>query len=440
MKYAYVFLLMGIVIAGAFFSGCTQPQVNSTPSQALKIGVVASMTGPSSTTGRDVWQSAQLAADEINANGGVFVQQLGKKIPIVLVQGDDESTREGGQKAVSRMLTQDNVDILVGGFSSAVVSAHQSIVADKNVPYIITGASTPIITRRTDVNTSYMFHHAPTTMDSGSQTTLFIDNVLRPAINARFGFPGDRPLKIAVLYQDSPYGKGHLEAVKSTIANSSLNLNVVSEEAFKMGESDFRTALTSIKRTDPDVVYVAAFLNEQIPIETQAMRDVDLKKIFIAIEPNDDPDFYKGVGKYGEYSIVQSRFSPYTVPKGPTEASSNKFKTDFDKKFGGFPGMMGVATYEGIYIAAKGVENAGSLSKPAIRDAIANVQMPQMVEAMQGQTINFSKDYRESKFDLTMEQLFWDPKVNETRPKIVSPANLRERDFVLPDWYIAGKA
>ena len=440
MKYTYVFLLIGMVVIGAFLAGCAQQQASTAPAQALKIGVVASLTGPSSTTGKDVWQSAQLAADEINAKGGVYVKGLGKSVPIVLVQGDDESTREGGQKAVSRMITQDNVDMLVGGFSSAVVSAHQSIVAEHNVPYIITGASTPVITRRTDVNTSYMFHHAPTTDDSGSQTTLFIDNVIRPTINAKFGYSQDRPLKLAVLYQDSPYGKGHLEAIKNTIANNSLKINLVSQETFKMGESDFRTALTSIKSSDPDVVYVAAFLNEQIPIETQAMRDVDLKKIFIAIEPNDDPDFYKGVGKYGDYSIIQSRFSPYTVPKGPTEAAYKKFVTDFDKKFGGFPGMMGVATYEGVYIGVKAVENAGTTNKTAVKDAIANLQMPQIVEAMQGQAISFSKDFRESKFDLTMEQLVWDPTVNETRPKIVSPANLKESDFVLPDWYVPAKA
>jgi branched-chain amino acid transport system substrate-binding protein len=192
----------------------------------MKIGVVASMTGSASITGKDIWQSAQLAADEINANGGVYVKELNKKIPIHLYQGDDKSTREGGQKAVCLLITQDNVDILVGGFSSAVVSAHQSIVADNKVPYIITGASSPIITRRTDVNTFYMFHNTPITDDSGSQTTLFIDDTIRPAINAKFGFPADRPLRLAILYQDSPYGKGHQTAIKDTIAKYNLSINV----------------------------------------------------------------------------------------------------------------------------------------------------------------------------------------------------------------------
>jgi branched-chain amino acid transport system substrate-binding protein len=440
MKHSYLLLLIGIVLFGAFLAGCTQQQAATTSAQPLKIGVVASMTGPSSTTGKGMWQSAQLAADEINANGGVYIKSLGKKVPVQLVLGDDASTREGGMAAVTKLITQDNVDMLVGGFSSAVVSAHQSVVANNNIPYIITGASTPVITRRTDVNTSYMFHHAPTTDDSGSQTTIFIDKVIRPAINAKFGYPADRPLKLAVLYQDSPYGQGHLSAINDTIAKNNLNINIVSTNAFKMGETDYRTVLTSIKNVDPDVVYVAAFLNEQAPIESQALKDVDLKKIFIAIEPNDDPAFYKAVGQYGDYSIIQSRFSPYTVPNGATQAAYQKFISDFNTKYGGFPGMMGVATYEGVYIGADAAANAGSLDKSALRNALATLQMPQMVEAMQNQTISFSPDFRESKFDLTMEQLRWNSTVNETRPQIVWPANLRQADFVLPDWYVPGKA
>jgi branched-chain amino acid transport system substrate-binding protein len=435
MKRQLVFVSV-LFICLALCAGCTEQQAAT---KELKIGVVASMTGPASTTGKDVWESAVLAADEINADGGVYVSDLGMKIPIRLVQGDDESTREGGQKAVSKLITQDNVDLLVGGFSSAVVSAHESIVSDYKVPYIVSGASSPIITHRDDIDTKTVFHHAPTTDDSGGQTTLFIDDTIRPAINQKFGFPDTRPLRLSVIYQDSPYGKGQLDAIKNTIAGSNLNVEVVSEDAFKMGETDFRAVLTSVKNADPDVVYVAAFLNEQTPLVTQARRDVGLNKIFIAVECNDDPDYYSGIGKYGEYSIIQSRFSPYAVPQGSIETSVNKFMNDFDKEWGGFPGMMGAATYEAVYIGAQAVENAGSLDKAKINEALEGISMPQMVEAMKGQTISFSPDYRESKFELYMEQLFWNETVKETRPEIVWPASLKETDFVLPDWFEPGQ-
>jgi len=269
MNFKALFIIFILLIA-AFSVGCTE---EATPTDSLKIGVVASMTGPASTTGKDIWQSAVLAAN-------------------------------------------DNVDVLVGGFSSAVVSAHQSIVAEYKVPYIITGASSPIITRRTDIDTSDMFHHAPTCDASARQTTLFINDTIRPAVNAKFDFASDRPLRLAILYQDSPYGKGVESAIENTIATENLNILVVDKESFRMGEADFRTVLTAIKAAKPDAVYAATFLNEQIPLVLQARRDVGLDTIFLAVECNDDPDYYEGVGKSGEYSIIQSRFGPYAIPQG----------------------------------------------------------------------------------------------------------------------------
>jgi branched-chain amino acid transport system substrate-binding protein len=396
------------------------------------------MTGPSSTTGKDIWQSAVVAADEINANGGVYVKDLNQKVPVRLIQGDDESTREGGQKAVTRMITEDKVDVLVGGFSSAVTSAHQSIVADNKVPYIITGASSPIITRRTDINTTYMFHHCPTTDDYGMQTVEFIDQQIRPAINAKFQYPADRPLRLAIIYQDSPYGKGVLDAVANTIASQHLNIQLVDNRSFKMGESDFRTILTGVKSSSPDAVYSAAFLNEQIPMITQARRDVGLNTIFLVVECNDDPDYYKGLGEFGAGSVIESRFGPYSNVQGTLSAPISSFKNNFSNKWGGFPGMMGASTYEGVYIATKAIEDAGTRDKVQVRETLDKLQMPQIIEYMEGQKVSFTDDYRESKFDLYMSQLAWNATSGELRPKIVWPDQIRETAFVIPDWYEPG--
>ncbi|MCK4270147.1 MAG: ABC transporter substrate-binding protein, partial [Methanogenium sp.] len=212
----------------------------------------------------------------------------------------------------------------------------------------------------------------------------------------------------------------------------------VDEQSFKMGESDFRTVLTAIKASKPDVVYPAAFLNEQIPLVIQARRDVGLDTIFLAVECNDDPDYYTGLGKYGEYSIIETRFSPYAVPEGSIAPAVLKFKNSFEKRWSGFPAMMGASTYEGIFIAAQAAEDAGTLDKEKLRDAVAEIEMPQIIEVMQNGTISFSKDYREATFELYMEQLFWDDAAGELRPKIVWPDNIKETDFTIPDWYVPG--
>jgi branched-chain amino acid transport system substrate-binding protein len=434
MKYSVLFIAIALV-ATAFIAGCTQ----QAPANEIKVGVVASLTGPASNVGKNMWQSAQVAADEINAKGGVSLKG-GSKVPLKLVVGDDESTQQGGQKAATQLITGDKVDILVGGYSSAVTSAYEQTVAEYKIPFIVTGASSPIITHRTDIDTSYVFHHCPTTDTYGQYTTKFIDQVVRPAVNKKLGAAADRPFRLALIYQDTAFGQGVQTAVNDTITKNKLNIQLVSQQGFKMGESDFRTPLTAIKAANPDAVYIAAFPNEGAPLISQARRDIGLDTIFLSVENNDNAQFYKDLGQYGEGSIIESRFSPYTAPVGVLADAQGKFKNSYNAKYGVFPDMMGASTYEGIYIAAQAIGNAGTTDKVAVRQALVDLNMPQVIEAMKGETISFSKDFRESQFDLWMEQLAFNQTIGECRPNIVWPDNLKVVDFVLPSWYKPGSA
>jgi branched-chain amino acid transport system substrate-binding protein len=434
MKYAS--LVTVVVVSLVLTSSLGLPAVAQDGAGEIKIGVVASLTGSASATGTDMWQSAVLAAEEINAKGGVMVN--GVPMSITLVQGDDESSPKAGVETVTKLITEDKVDILVGGFSSSVTSADSVVAADHKVPFIITGASSPVITHRTDIDTTYFFHHCPTTDDYGERTTLFVDEIVKPAIYKCFTIAEGQPLRLAVLYQDSAYGIGVYNATQKTIEKYNLNIEIVAAEKFKMGETDYRTPLTVIKAAKPDVIYPAAFLNEQTLIVTQGRRDVGLHTIYLSVECNDDPDYYTGVERWGEYSIQESRFGPYAIPTGPLQEPVTKFRNDFTARWGAPPSMMGASTYEGIYIAAEAVKDAGTVDKAKVRDALAAIELPQLVEGMQGGKISFTPDFRESKFDLYMQQLIWDNTVGETRPKIVWPNSVKEMEFALPEWYEPG--
>lgn len=443
MKYS-VLIIAALMIAAACIAGCTQQQASTQASpgasqDTIKVGVIVSLTGPASNVGTNMWQSAQVAAEKINAAGGVTLKD-GSTRQVKLIVGDDESTQAGGQKAATKLITDDKVDILVGGYSSAVTSAYEQTIAEYKVPYIVTGASSPIITHRTDIDTSYVFHHCPTTDTYGEYTTTFIDEVVRAAVNKKLGAASDRPFRLAVLYQDTAFGKGVQTAVGNTITKKNLNILLVSQQSFKMGESDFRTQLTAIKAAKPDAVYIAAFPNEGAPAIVQARRDIGLNTIFLNVENNDNAQFYKDVGQYGEYAVIESRFSPYTAPAGAVATAQDEFKQAYFKKFGSYPDMMGASTYEGVFIAAEAIKSAGSTDKTAVRQALTTLRMPQVIEAMKDSTISFSSDFRESSFDLWMEQLHMDAAAGETRPKIVWPDNLKTTEFVLPSWYEAGSS
>lgn len=433
-------LLFVLILLAVLAAGCTQQQAASAQPTEVKVGVIASLTGPASNVGKNMWQSAQVAADEINANGGVAIKGSSTKVPLKLIVGDDESTQQGGQKAATKLITDDKVDILVGGYSSAVTSAYEQVIAEYKIPYIVTGASSPTITHRPDIDTSYIFHHCPTTDSYGQYTTQFIDQVVRPAVNAKLGAADTRPFRLALLYQDTAFGKGVQTAVNDTITKNKLNIELVSQQSFKMGESDFRTPLTAIKAEKPDAVYIAAFPNEGAPAITQARSVIGLDTIFLNVENNDNAQFYKDLGQNGEGAIIESRFSPYTAPAGAVADAQTKFKNSYNAKYGTYPDMMGASTYEGVYIATQAIGNAGTTDKATVKQALADLSMPQIIEAMKGGTISFGKDFRESQFDLWMEQLSFDQSAGECRPKIVWPDNLKVTGFTLPSWYKPGSA
>jgi branched-chain amino acid transport system substrate-binding protein len=59
---------------------------------------------------------------------------------------------------------------------------------------------------------------------------------------------------------------------------------------------------------------------------------------------------------------------------------------------------------------------------------------------MKGGTISFSSDFRESPFELWMQQLQYNSNIGQTRPQIVWPDNLKVTEFTLPSWYTPGSA
>ena len=249
MKYCILFIA-SLIIAAALIAGCTQSQpatpLSTASPSVIKVGVIASLTGPASNVGTSMWQSAQVAADKINADGGVTLKD-GSKAQLNLVVGDDESTATGGQKAATKLITDEKVDILVGGYSSAVTSAYEQTIADNKIPFIVTGASSPIITHRTDgIDTSYIFHHCPTTDTYGQYTTTFIDQVVRPAVNKNTSASASRPFRLALIYQNTAFGKGVQAAVNNTLMKNNLSIQLVSQQSYTMGDTDFRTQLTAI--------------------------------------------------------------------------------------------------------------------------------------------------------------------------------------------------
>ncbi len=418
--------IIALILLVLITAGCTDTPEEGTP-EYINIGLVAPLSGGASDVGNDMKQAAVLAVEEINADGGVYVDEYGIKIPLKLVEGDTQTSPTEGVTAVERLITKENVVVLVGGFSSGVTLANQVPAAGK-VPYIITGASSSQVTRRTEIDTSYFFHYCSTTDDYSQPILQFFVDELKPLVAA------DRDLKLALIYRDDAYGKGVIESSVAYIEDNSLPIELVAQEKYPTDETDFHTYLTKIAEAKPDAVYTVGFVKDTSSIYIQGQRDVGLNTLYMAVECNEDPTFYELLGEWGDGQLLESKFAPYaadyTELMGP-------YKEAYLAKWGKMPGMMGADTYDGIYLAASAIERAGSLDKTQVRDAIKQTNETEMLILMEGGNIAFD-EYNEISPIIFIEQMFWDEGTEELKPFIILPDSLKEQDFVLPDNYEIG--
>jgi branched-chain amino acid transport system substrate-binding protein len=422
-----------------------------TPAQTIKIGVVAGMQ---TAEGQDIDRAAQLAIDEINAAGGVYVADLGKNLTMQLVLADTVDDAAGNTAGpVTQAITDKGVDILVGGATTGGTLNGQIPAIQNRVPYIITGASLNYVTRRGSLPSdnslyindtegmSYMFHYCTTISDYTETVTNFLADSVQPVVDS------SRNLRLAVLYRDDGYGRGVRDMTSTIIANEGLPIDVVANVSYATDATTFQSPLISVKEAKPDAVYVAGFIADTSEAIKEGINDVGLNSLYIGVEICEDPQYYSLLGETGNFQILESKIATqwqgdtWYLPKVGTYVADYKAKFD-----GKVPGMLGADTYDAVYIYKNAIEQAGTLDKASIRDALQNTDMPQSLLIMENQKITFSSgtNYHEILPKTFIEQLIWDVDSQKLLPYVVYPdsmpgiSSFKQANFVLPPDYEPG--
>ncbi len=423
--------------------------------ETIKIGLVAPLSIP---VGQDMDRAAKMAAEEINADGGIFVESLGKSLKVEIVVADTETANpEVAPAEVTRVVDQ-GVDVLIGGFGSSATLAGQVYAIEQKVPYVITGASTHLVTRRGFLpdghalkiddpeGMSYMFHYCTTVYHYSETVAHFFAEAMKPLLETEYGLT--RNLRLAVLYRNDAYGQGVWAATKQFIEDDNLPIDIVAEVNYETTKTTFQTELTTVKNAEPDAVYVVDFTTNTAVIYTQGQTDVGLNSVYIAVECCEEPEFYTALGQYGDGQLLESKFASYADVNGEFYLPMmNTYVADYKAKYGQVPGMMGADTYDAFYIVKDAIERAGTLDKSAVRDAIEDCSLDQMLIITETGKIEFgtsADNYHEIAPFTFVEQLYYDETVGECRPKVIWPAtapvvgDIKQADFVFPDNYEPG--
>lgn len=452
---ALVIIVIIAVSSVAAFELSTKPAASSSDSRNINVGLVAPL---STSIGQDMLKAAQMAVSEINNGGGVSVSGWNTKVNLTLVTVDTgkDTVPADAVTAVTKAVQQDKVDILIGGYGSAATLADEVVAIQNKVPFIITGASNQLVTRRgpqgnyggagptgtysiTDADgVSYMFHYCTTTYDYAKTVVDFFAQEMKPIVAP------NRNFNLALYYRDDSFGNAVEQAAKYWIQNESLPISIVEDRKHPTTSNTFQTDLTVIKQANPDAVFVADNPDITPLVIQQGWNEVGLKTVYAAVENNQDPVFYHLLGSVGDAQLLESKMDPFQVPSYSTAVQT--YSQKFNETYNVAPGMMGVDTYDAFYIAKSAIQNAGTINKADVRDALEKTNMPQRLIMTETGKIQFSPNvnYHEIGPVTFMEQLKWNPTSQQLESQIIWPAtvqgitNFKQADFKLPTGYQPG--
>ena len=330
-------------LAAALALGCQRSREGQTAPVAsdIPVGVYAALTGSEAAFGQATLQGAQLAAEEINAAGGV----LGKKIRLIVE--DDQGRAQEAASVVTKLVTGDNVIAVIGENSSNQSLAAAPICQSAKVPMISPSSTNPDVTKKGD----YIFRVCFTDPYQGKALATFVRNNLK--------------LETAAILRDNKndYSVGLAQFFKE--AFEQLGGRVIEQKDYSGGDNDFRPQLTAIRQANPQVVFVPGFYTDVGQIAIQA-RDLGITQPLVGGDGWDSPTVIEIGGK----AVDGCYFSDHYFVGEPRPAVQ-KFVAEIKRRSGKNPDANATLGYDAVRIFAEAVKRAGTLDRSAIRDQIA---------------------------------------------------------------------
>lgn len=338
-----------VVVSALLSFACTKNSNDSSAPRAqaedtIKIGQYGSMTGGEATFGQSTDKGVRLAIDAKNATGGI----KGKKI--VLITEDNQGKPEEAAAVVKKLITQDKVIALIGEVASTRSLAAAPIAQQYKIPMVSPSSTNPKVTQVGD----YIFR------------VCFIDPFQGPVM-ARFTYDNLKLKKVAVLRDlKSDYSSGLAEFFEKKFKE--LGGEIVSEQTFSTGDSDFNGQLTRIRSANPDAIFIPAYYTEVGLIARQARR-LGLKAVLLGGDGWDSPKLFE----IGQEAVEGAYFSNHYASESPVPATQ-EFIRKYKEKFNETPDGLAAAGYDAAQILLAAMETAPTLTSEAIRAALASTK------------------------------------------------------------------
>jgi branched-chain amino acid transport system substrate-binding protein len=321
--------------------------------KVVKIGAALPLTGPLSPEGVRQRNGYQLWADAVNAAGGIKAGGDTYKVEMVYV--DYQSNTPRAVQSVERLITQDKVDFLFGPFGSGAVKAASAVTEKYGVPMIAPNAASEQVY---DQGFKYLFGvYSP----NQTLTEPIAELVARTQPTIK---------KLAILARNDLFPTAIADEMQKSA--KTRGIDVVYSEKYAIGTVDFGAALTKLRSTSPDWVFVAGYTNDLILARKQMSEQGVSGKLLTMVVGAADSNFFKGVGPLAENVTT---FAWWDVAAGYQSrdlfGSAEAFGKQYEAKYKEAPEYAGAGSAACGVILQMAIEKVGSLDRVKVRDAIA---------------------------------------------------------------------
>ena len=338
---AFVILLSLTLLAPS----CAAPQTSVADQATLKIGFFGDLTGPTFHFGLSAKNGVLLAADEINHAGGIN----GRQIDIVIE--DDKGSPEIASQVTGNLIDRHHVVAIIGAGASGNSLAAAPKAESAHVPLIAPSSTNPAVTQAGD----YIFR------------ACFID-AFQGAVMAKFAAGTLKAKRAAVMLDyNSPYSRGLTNFFEFSFAK--LGGEIVGNQSYSQGDTDYRGQLSAIKAANPQVIYIPGYYGDVAIIAKQA-RQLGLTMPLLGADGWDAPELWDLGGDAMNGSYISNHYSA----DDPSE-TIQKFVHAYRQRYGNLtPDAHAALAYDALRFLAEAITRAGTTDGPKLRDALAETK------------------------------------------------------------------
>jgi branched-chain amino acid transport system substrate-binding protein len=321
-------------------------------------------------TGKQGSMAAQQAVDEINAAGGL----LGRKLELIVI--DDELKADKGAAAIEKLVTVDNVDVLMGGMASGVALGQIPTMKKYGKVVIATGAASSTVENALGADAHWYFHLHPWDYNQGASYAQGWDEIQKK-------YPSVKINKLFLAYEEGAFGKASFDQTKILFgAENRYQIDGAPFKSAAQGGGDYAAVLEAAKQYKPDLFLWAGYDADALPLLEQSKAMKFSPGLYLGAPPGWPADFGKSplannVMLYGMWAPSINDISPV----------SKKFYDGFVARYKAEPATyFAPLSYSAVYVFADAVKRAGSVDTAALITALKATNYASPL----GQTITFS--------------------------------------------------